>query len=338
LVHIEDISSPPKIVHLNDNVFSGLAINGHTVTIGAGITTLTWYAAYSSTSYINVTSTPASLQTLNVFGSTFGGNASEDTVNVIATPASLTTNIDTLGDYPDNVTIGNGTTANILGTVNVRDLAAANLFINDQNSGIARNVVIDNGTITGAAPATINYGQGIISLGIDLSSGADTVSFRQTSGDLKSVLLTGGAGGDTFKVTPSAVTAVTVIGGDPVTPTATPDSLLLDLTGATDPALSFATGDTGTWTFSNRKDIAFVGIDGYDATNIREMVKALGLSSGHQTALLAKLNLKGDSEDVGKLNAFISQVNTLLGTGQLTAAEAEALTEAANLLLLAAQH
>jgi hypothetical protein len=155
---------------------------------------------------------------------------------------------------------------------------------------------------------------------------------------LKSVLLTGGAGGDTFKVTPSAVTAVTVIGGDPVTPTATPDSLLLDLTGATDPALSFATGDTGTWTFSNRKDIAFVGIDGYDATNIREMVKALGLSSGHQTALLAKLNLKGDSEDVGKLNAFISQVDTLLTTGQLTAAEAEALTEAANLLLLAAQH
>jgi hypothetical protein len=199
--------------------------------------------------------------------------------------------------HPDYITIGNGTTANVLGTVNVSDTGVASLFINDQNSGVTHSVVIDNGTITGAAPATINYGKGVVSLGIDLSSGADTFSFKQDAGDLKSVLLTGGAGGDTFKITPSAVASVLVVGGDPVTPTATPDSLQLDLTGVTDPAVFFTTGDTGEWHFSNRRTVTFIGIDGYDATNIREIVKSLGLSSGHQTALLAKLNLKGDSEE-----------------------------------------
>jgi len=335
LVDIDDISSPPKIVHLDDNVFSGLAINGHTITLGSGITTLTWYAAYASTSNINITSTP-SLQTLNLFGSTFDASHSKDTVNVLATPASLTTNIDTLGDV-DYVTIGDGTTANILGTVNVSDTSAVNLFINDQASGVARNVVIDNGSITGVAPAAINYGAGVIALAVDLSSGADTVSFKQTSGDLKSVLLTGGAGGDTFKVTPSSVTTVTVIGGDPITPTTTPDILVLDLAGATGAKLTVATADSGAWTFADRKTITFAGIDGYDAANVREMVKALGLSSGHQTALLAKLNLKGTAEDVGKLSAFISLVDNLLKGGQISAAEAEALTQAANVLLLAVQ-
>ena len=103
---------------------------------------------------------------------------------------------------------------------------------------------------------------------------------------------------------------------------------------ATGPLLALASSDSGTWTFADRETITFAGIESYDPTNVREMVEAAGLSSGHTTALLAKLNLKGDSSDAGRLNAFIEQVANLVARGELTAAEGTALTQAASLLLL----
>ena len=74
------------------------------------------------------------------------------------------------------------------------------------------------------------------------------------------------------------------------------------------------------------------------AANLGQEVTALRsqgvLSSDQANGLLAKLNLKGNNGDAGKVSAFVNSVNSLFNSGILTQSEADTLLAAASMLLL----
>jgi uncharacterized repeat protein (TIGR01451 family) len=77
----------------------------------------------------------------------------------------------------------------------------------------------------------------------------------------ENLALNGTSFGDTFNVSPSQTTLFTLDGGNP-TPVAGPpgDTLTLNLAGTTSPVLTVTpdpSGDQGSWTFANRRDVLF---------------------------------------------------------------------------------
>jgi hypothetical protein len=58
------------------------------------------------------------------------------------------------------------------------------------------------------------------------------------------------------------------------------------------------------------------------------------LNQGRATSLIVKLNLRGNSGDVGKVQAFLNEVAGYLNGGMLTQAQADALLGPGNILLL----
>src|SRR5262249_54459336 len=70
----------------------------------------------------------------------------------------------------------------------------------------------------------------------------------------------GGTANDTFNVAPSPTTAMTINGG-PETSIPPGDTLNLDLTGTTNPALSVTGPGSGVWTFGNRASVTYSSIE-----------------------------------------------------------------------------
>jgi hypothetical protein len=128
-----------------------------------------------------------------------------------------------------------------------------------------------------------------------------------------------------------------VNGGNPIAPTNNPDVLLINPAGATGTQQHILTADSGFFTFTNRQTVNYTGIEdaGADHNVLCNLVKLMGLPKGHQTALLAKCDLKGNNGDKGKLGAFINFVGVLQGQGQLSASQAFLLTAVAQALLQA---
>jgi hypothetical protein len=174
-----------------------------------------------------------------------GGGA--DTVSVLAVDAGLTANINTDDGTPDHTYLGSaagdgtGTTANILGTVNVQDTGGAgDLVIDNGAEATARSIAIGGGQATGATgtgTSLVTYGAGI----------SDVTVF-------------GGTASDNFNVTPEVSVLLHINGGLPVSPTFPGDHLDLTLAGAADASVN-PSGDDGTITFSNRATITYTSIE-----------------------------------------------------------------------------
>jgi hypothetical protein len=77
------------------------------------------------------------------------------------------------------------------------------------------------------------------------------------------------------------------------------------------------------------------------AADLQAQVNALQaagiLNKGQAISLRMKLNLKGDPDDVAKVQSFLDQVQALLASGVLTKSQADALLVAGNVLLLSVQ-
>jgi hypothetical protein len=75
-----------------------------------------------------------------------------------------------------------------------------------------------------------------------------------------------------------------------------------------------------------------------EATNLQARVSALQtagvLNQGQANSLIVKLNLKGNNGDVGKVQAFLNEVQADLNAGILTQAQADALLGPGSILLL----
>jgi hypothetical protein len=74
------------------------------------------------------------------------------------------------------------------------------------------------------------------------------------------------------------------------------------------------------------------------AADLQAQVTALQkkgvLNGGQANSLIVKLNLKGNNGDIGKVQAFLSEVNDLVTAGILNPAQAKALSDPGNNLLL----
>lgn len=334
-INIDDsANTAAKNVNVSNYAVGGGLGENSGVLLGDGVTALSVKMGSANDTHVKVDITDSrDLASLSINT----GNGANG-VRVEATTATMATNINTQGGAFDTINIGDGDTSDILGPVNITDsVDAVQLVIDDQHGDAAHNVAINNGLVTGAAPGAITYGPGVTNLIMFLNAfeqNSDTISFNHSGGDLKTAALSGGDGADTFNITPSSTVNIGIGGGLPVAPTTNGDNLVLNLAGVTGADLNLnADKHSGTWTFSDRKTITFAGIESYDASNLKETIKSLGLPAGHENAALAKLDLKGNVGDAAKVEAFIEFVGTLLDQGEITAAQADALIVQANLLL-----
>jgi predicted outer membrane repeat protein len=177
------------------------------------------------------------------------------------------------------------------------DLAISGIVIgNDSSSAVTVTLQVSNGTLT---LGTTN------SPAMITGSGTGSVTLSGTTANVNAALATlvyrgshNFSGGDTLSVT-------AIAGGA----SATPASVAITV-----------------------ESIA------QEATNLQAQVSALQtaglLNQGHANSLIAKLNLQGNNGDVGKVQAFLNEVQADLNAGLLTQAEASTLQILGNILLL----
>lgn len=253
-----------------DITFDTASLNGFTITSGSGNDNFT------------VTNTPGSLNILNLGGGdnsvTVTGNGAGSRLNlngqggddsftmVGSTVADISVDggPNTSGDRLIYIGAGTDTPAGAgAGTVSepgFNDVVYAN--IETVTIFASSDVVVDAGAAkdNGTADTFVLNAQG--SNTQVLVNGAVVVSLPTSF--LTSVTLLGSADVDTFNVTPSPTVPITVMGGAP-TPAATPgDTLNVDTSGASNPALtinSTANGFQGSYTFGNRATVTFSEIE-----------------------------------------------------------------------------
>jgi len=196
-----------------------------------------------------------------------GGDGSDRLT--LQSSSAIAISFDTQTGVPDDVVLGNGTTANILGTVTVDDAGGVGyLTIDDSAEATARTVTISANSVTGATPNAV----GVVSLNVTqvyVTTGSNDDSFTTTGWAVQSypmvIGLNGGGGSDVFNVTALTNPNHTIVGGTPVPPTSPGDQLNVDLSGVTSPVLtgsSTATGYQGTWTYTDGQ-VAFSEIETY---------------------------------------------------------------------------
>jgi len=127
----------------------------------------------------------------------------------------------------------------------------------------------DTGTISigygyNPGPATADLFGALVgtSASIDGGNGGDTFNINPSA--TPALTATGGTGSDIFNVTPNALSIITVHGNNPTPPADPGDSLNVALAGTTTPHLSAtrtSTGYQGSWTFGNRANVNFDGIE-----------------------------------------------------------------------------
>ena len=149
---------------------------------------------------------------------------------------------------------GTGFTASNVVAVNLSDLTLTN---NATAGGTISNVTSVNDT-----PSSGDTGVTTTITGGSFQSGANqAVSYT----NVKELNVTGSSGADTFNVTPSAATTITIHGELPTPPASPGDTLAMNLTGAVSPklmdAFNASTGYSGAWTFGNKMAVIFDGIE-----------------------------------------------------------------------------
>jgi hypothetical protein len=148
--------------------------------------------------------------TSNFYGETYlDSGTGNDTVNVYATTGTL---IDYNSAGQDSTSIGsggaalNGTLANINGLVNVQGKGSTALYLGDGGDTNSLNVTMDDGSISGLAPAPIYWSAspaatgGVTLLSIVGSAAGSTYNITNTGNFLNGTYLQTGAGDDTVNV------------------------------------------------------------------------------------------------------------------------------------------
>lgn len=229
----------------------------------------------------------------NVASMNVQGGAGQDTLRLDSSSA-INIAIDTgVGTPNDRVILGNGTTANILGTISVDDGGGVGeLEIDDSSEAGARTISIVTNQITGATPNPISVVTNNVQT-VDISTGSGGDTFTSTSWDIGSwagfITLNGGAGSDTFNITALDNPDQTIVGGAP-TPPATPgDQINVNLGGVTNPTFSgsvTATGYQGDWSYpggARTQHVRFSEIETYTPVIGTQIAM---VSGDGQTALL----------------------------------------------------
>ncbi len=248
----------------NDSIVIGSSasagtILGGQVTIdgGQGTDSVTLHASADSTGRtINLTDTQLTIPTTNT-AINFSGTESlrvntgsgADTVTVASTATGVNTTIDDSAGGAGVVRVGTSVTGGIDTLHNLR--GGLTLLGGSGNN----QLFIDNsGAGVGVGTSVFQIKAGEVQL-----VGRTTVSFSS----FESLDVSGGAGRESFQVTPDANLAITINGGGPLGGNAG-DSLTVNRSGTTNAKLTAtpsASGFSGTWTFTGLQTINFNGIE-----------------------------------------------------------------------------
>jgi hypothetical protein len=135
-------------------------------------------------------------------GTTLNTGAGTDTVNVQGTTAALTVNVQG-GGGSDVVNVGlNNNLAGIHGALTINNASSpSHVNVNDTADGASHTAIaLSAGSLTGLAPAAINFGAGSVNLlAINVGNGNNTYTIADVPASAGTTLNTGG-GTDTVKV------------------------------------------------------------------------------------------------------------------------------------------
>jgi hypothetical protein len=257
-------------------------------------------------------------QTNPTLTATITGFVNGDTASIVSGMPSLTTTATTtslVGTYPITVAPGalsaaNYTFAFINGTLTIAQDATTVVVTSPLNPSVYGQAVNLLATVTANAPGN--------------GTASGTVTFLDGTTSLGTASLANGTASITtgaFTLTAASHTITVSYGGD------------ANFLVSTSPALSQTV-------LSAQQENALI------VNQVNNLVSAGILSGDNGTAMIVKLNSATASLNatppnkmaaVNQLNAFINQVNTFQKTGKLTTAQAQSLTSAANLAIVAAQ-
>ena len=213
---------------------------------GTGTSTLAINGPASSDTYVisGTQVTDAHNQTVNYANVSSvaikAGNAS-NVFNVQGTTAGAPVTLNT-GNGSNVVNLGHaGTLAGFGSPLTINGPGPTTLTVNDQNDVTGETYNLSGTGIAGAVAVS--------------STGVDNVTVN------------GGAGSDTFNVTPSAATTFKVNGNLPGLPANPGDTLTILSSGTLAAAFNPAAGYSGAWTFAGRQPVNFTGIETLTGTD-----------------------------------------------------------------------
>jgi len=222
----------------------------------------------------------------NVASMTVLGSSGQDSLRLNSSSA-INIAFDTGTGVPnDRVILGNGTTANILGTVSVDDGGGVGeIEIDDSAESGARTVSIVTNLISGATPNPVSVVTSDVQT-VVVSTGSGDDTFTSTSWNVGSwagfITLNGGAGSDLFNITALDNPDQTIVGGTPTPPTSPGDQINVNLGGVTNPTLSgslTATGYQGDWSYpgvTRTQHVRFSEIETYTPVIASQIVVVSG--------------------------------------------------------------
>jgi acrosin len=243
---------------------------------------------------------PAAISYSNLSSLTVDGGTGGNSFTVSGTPAPTTLNTGTGNDTvtvqatsqtlavngesgSDTVTVGNaGSVQNMTAAVTVTNTAGATaLTVDDSADGTARSATLGAASLTGLAPAAINYAS------------------------LSSLTVNGGTGGNTFTITgtPAATTLNSGTGNDTVTVQATSQALTVDGTNGSDTVTvgnaHSVQGINGAVTITNTAGATALTVD--DSADNTGRIATLGASAltGLAPAAISYSNLNALTVDGG---------------------------------------
>ncbi len=202
-LYVQDSSdTTARSATLNGYSLTGLSTGSvwwaHSSTATGGVTYLRIAGSSASSTY-NVTDTPNVLYSTDLY--TGAGN---DTVNITGSTGTL--NVSNAGGY-DTVNLGNGSLANVNGSVNVSGAGSTSLIVDDSNDANAHSVTLTARGLTGLSrgaiqwvPSAASMG-GVVFLVIEGSAAGSTYTVTDTPTLAYYTNLATGAGSDSVYIT-----------------------------------------------------------------------------------------------------------------------------------------
>jgi hypothetical protein len=202
-LYVQDYSdTTARSATLNGYSLTGLSTGSvwwaHSSTATGGVTYLRIAGSSASSTY-NVTDTPNVLYSTDLY--TGAGN---DTVNITGTTGTL--NVGNVGGY-DGVNVGNGSLANVNGSVNVSGAGSANLIVDDSGDATAHSATLTGTRLTGLSRGAIQwvpsgaFTGGVVFLDIIGSAAGSTYTVTDTPNLAYYTDLATGPGSDSVYVT-----------------------------------------------------------------------------------------------------------------------------------------
>ena len=235
---------------------------------------------------------PVDLSSFTLDGGTGGNTFTVGDTVFPATPGATTAN--TLNTGPGNDTVivlvtSTGGPLSVHGQGGSDKVTIGNNFLGVQN--IQEVVSIDN--LLGSTALTLDNAADTAGHTADISDHATTglapADLTYTLFGGSSITVAGGAGSDTFNVTPSIRMPFTIHGGLPTPPVSPGDKLHVDVTGVTSPKLSAsssASGLAGAYTFSDRQPVNFDTVESLNPAISVVTATSLDLQAGVDYGML----------------------------------------------------